>query len=817
MFLLKSIGSAIFGRQDTELMKLPSGSLTRITSRTTGATVTVTRQLVYKEATLAVRRTDREFNYQLVCARVFEEGEDEVEQQEDQDENDDDALDDECAFLIDESLKFVALADSPTLSWFDPLSHSNDAFEFKADQTTPATIAAFESLVFASKYERRERKPHADASDAELNAYFDFLRASALNARTASQSPVKKPGGLVGSKTGGVGAAATATAPQMTPGPATQQQQQQQQLQKKKVPVVEKEKEKDATPAQRNSPVPMSLGSTPLAINKNLAAPVAPEGESIVKVVGDLYLYDNRVSQFNLMRESITAEITRTAKYEFNLTIADSVQAYISQPLDSSMNPQFNSHASCFVWLWKQDDGSDSVYPWSVKFADPAQEALFRDAFGACMYESLNKADFLKVKAEDRGYLVNAYQEDVEMEEAEDEEEEEEKEEESESEDEDAFVEATDNSAPGDKTAKITNLTIGHRDRSYFVRGHSIGVLGHPDADSVEYSTVINNVKSLSDNKSFTPTKVLLHDQDRSMLLMRPNEQHTVYRMDLEVGKVVEEWKIDDITPVTEILPEAKGAGMTPSRNLVGINHNSIFRLDPRLETKLVRSESKTYASNVGAFQCATTTASGKLAVGSSKGDIRLYDKLNVRAKTHLPGLGDPVLGIDTTESGKWVVATCKNYLLLVCTEAKDAKSSAKGAVFSGFNKSLGDQKPFPVRLQLRPEHVAYMGGDVSFTPARFNTSNGEDGEGQFEETSIITSTGPYVVTWNFRRVKSGKLNDYTIKQYGSEIVADNFKFGQDKNILVALPEDVCMTSRKSLQTPTKMLKSRSSIVNSPY
>ncbi|KAJ3020130.1 UNVERIFIED_CONTAM: hypothetical protein HDU68_010331 [Siphonaria sp. JEL0065] len=784
----RSIGSVIWGKSDAALMQIPSGSLHKVTTRNTATSTQVSKQQLFKDATLMVRRTNTAFNYQLVATRLFEEGED--EDNEDPDSLDDD--DTEAAFLLDEELHL--LVTDQTVRWSDPLAPAGTLvhYEYEATDASPATLFAFEGVAYTSMYERRAKKNHSDATDDELDKYFAFVRAGAVANANAVAAAAKKVGGLV-----------TGTASPPKQQPKQPQLAQTEKTPGKKGPVHDLKKE--TTPSQ--SPVPMSMGTTPLAINKNLT----PSGESIVKVEGDLYLYDNRVSQFNLMRETIAAEIIRTARFEFHLIISDATQAYISQPLDNNMNPQFNTHASCFVWLWKQEDGSDTVYPWSIKFADAAQEALFRDAFGACMYEALNRSEFLKVKSEDRGYLVNAYQEDVEMVDAEEEDEErqaaQEEEEEEESEDEGAFMEAHDNSAPGDKSAKITNLTIGHGDRSYFVRGHSIGVLGHPDADSVEYSTVINNVKSLSDNKSFTPSKVLLHDQDQSMLLMRPNEEHIVYRMDLNVGKVVEEWKIDDITPVTEIIPEAKNAGMTPSRNLVGINHNSIFRLDPRQETKLVRSESKTYASNVGKFNCATTTASGKLAVGSSKGDIRLYDKLNVRAKTHLPGLGDPVSGIDTTENGKWVIATCKNYLLLVCTEAKDTKATGRGAVFSGFNKSLGDQKPFPVRLQLRPEHVAYMGGSVSFTPARFNTSSGNN-SGEFEETSIVTSTGSFVVTWNFRRVKQGKLNDYTIKQYGTEIVADNFKFGEDKNILVALPEDICMTSRKSLQTPTKMLKS---------
>lgn len=85
------------------------------------------------------------------------------------------------------------------------------------------------------------------------------------------------------------------------------------------------------------------------------------------------------------------------------------------------------------------------------------------------------------------------------------------------------------------------------------------------------------------------------------------------------------------------------------------------------------------------------------------------------------------------------------------------------------------------------------MDSAVSFTPARFNTGVNE------AEKTIVTSTGKYVVTWNFRRLKQGRTDDYSIKQYDSRVVADNFKFGADKNIIVALEHNVIMANKKDL------------------
>lgn len=96
----------------------------------------------------------------------------------------------------------------------------------------------------------------------------------------------------------------------------------------------------------------------------------------------------------------------------------------------------------------------------------------------------------------------------------------------------------------------------------------------------------------------------------------------------------------------------------------------------------------------------------------------------------------------------------------------------------------------------------------------------------------------------NFKSVKRGKFDDYSIRKYQSNVVADDFKFGTDKNVVVALEQDVFMVNKKHLQkvrvcelalcevlltvqnrkptreslsTPVKQLRSRSSIVNSPY
>lgn len=71
-------------------------------------------------------------------------------------------------------------------------------------------------------------------------------------------------------------------------------------------------------------------------------------------------------------------------------------------------------------------------------------------------------------------------------------------------------------------------------------------------------------------------------------------------------------------------------------------------------------------------------------------------------------------------------------------------------------------------------------------------------------EKTIVTSTGPFVIAFNFRAVKSGKLREYKIKRYDETIVADNFRFGDDREIVVTMPNDLRLEAKSQLLSPTR-------------
>nr|XP_031859921.1 uncharacterized protein CI109_004528 [Kwoniella shandongensis]KAA5526993.1 hypothetical protein CI109_004528 [Kwoniella shandongensis] len=589
--------------------------------------------------------------------------------------------------------------------------------------------------------------------------------------------------------------------------------------------------ELEALKFDEKSKAPLKSTSTtsPLALEEQLSTLTVSEDPFkdvpvLHRAVAELYLFDTETDVFVIQEKEVDADMASNGEFDTWIIVRHNSVPFISAPIDAEMNPRFDMANHAFMFTFRETEGLPGM-TWCLRFKEDVFTE-WKDKFTIYMWEGKNRASYAKAKADEQRYIQEAY-EDVEMAEPEAEEEEpvesdEEEESQQASTDNEEDESESEETAAFGRGSKNQQLAVGYKnDMSFVTRGDMIGVFAHKD-DKLRFRTAIDRVKNV-EGKSFSPGKMMLHNQDADMLLLDPNNKSSVYRMDLEYGKVVDEWKVSDSIEVSNIIPDSKYAQMNPQQTLIGHSHNGLFRIDPRVSgNKLVESQFKQYATK-NDFSAATTTESGKLAVASNKGDIRLFDQIGKNAKTALPALGDPIIGVDVSADGRWLVATCKTYLLLIDTLIGDGRY--KGSL--GFDRSFpADSKPVPRRLQLKPEHVAYMEDAVSFTPARFNTGVNET------EKTIVTSTGKYVIIWNFRRLKQGRTDDYQIKQYDSRVVADNFKFGADKNIIVALEHNVLMANKKELAKPTrsslaphaalstptrKIRQSHSHIVDSPY
>lgn len=746
-------------------------------------------ELIFKDAAATIRRTGQEFQYQLVVQRAYEEGEEELAEEEDE-EGAADALDkDERVFLLDQALHFRSVVrdgGEKVLAWRDLSGDPGDLYEFVCDSSvSPDKVATFESAAVQCQYERKYRRSFQQATEEELQE-FSFEEDSPI----PSASPIDSPRGP---------SAAESTAAMA----------------------------KDVEYATKKGIIK--------PIEETTAAPAAgnvPEAREILaKERAELHMFDFASGTFILQDSEVIATVSEIGNWQYWLQITGTEKEWLGQSVVGDINPVFNFEYLSFIFNHYADDGS--AYSWLLRFKDQPTEERFQEGLMQALWEQLNEIKWEKQKEDDRDYVLDAFQ-DLTMEDQEPEKEEEAEEEEEEEEDEGQRSEHYDTDEEEDDVLTglrdenvNSQLAVGYKhDRSFVVRGSKIGVFKHTPNNNLEFSTNISKVETPG-GKLFSPKKVMLHAEDSNMILQDGTNPNALYRMDLEYGKVVDEWKVHDDIGVTTFAPEQKFSQMTGAQPFLGVSNNALFRVDPRQSgNKLVDANLKQYASK-NDFSAAATTEKGYIAVASNKGDVRLFDRLGINAKTHIPALGEPIIGLDVSADGRWVLATCRTYLLLIDAMQKDGKNEGK----LGFEKSFAkDSKPQPRRLGLQPAHVAQFQHEtkqpLAFTPARFNT--GVDSE----ETSIITATGPFIITWNLKKVLAGRKDPYTIKRYGENVMADNFRFGSDKNVIVALPNEVNMVQKKSFKKPTResiagpMTPARRSaahrlgrndIVNSPY
>ncbi|KAJ3736290.1 VID27 cytoplasmic protein-domain-containing protein [Lentinula guzmanii] len=741
-----------------EVVKISTGQLYLLRP----GNIRTSRECIYNEAMATIRRVPNvEHNFLLVITRVYEEGGQELLEDEDE-------TDEEREFLISQELEFrtdKTLEGEPTFVWRDLAGDVDEFFEFVAIGTNEPTKAFFETCMYRAMYERKYMRTADSVNEPDLEEF------------------VYKPPTI------------------------------------KKPPPRRKAARAPSTSSveEVNSPPPETTNTSPKGKGKALGVKQLP-GTPVYELE-EVELYHWEGEQGFINQGIFAAHIVKTGQYSYVLCASTDADILLEHECNSSMNPKFNPRMRSVTWN-HVEEGQD-VTSWLFAFPSEEEYSKFCTIYLQCGWETLNQIPFDKIKEEDKKYVLSSTNEDVEMQDIEDEEEDEEEvlseldpDEESESdEDEDYDDEEEPRQPEGDSNSQ---LTVGYRrDNAFVVRGNNIGVFRHDsDNGTMKYAGTISKI-STPKGQVFKPENIMLHEQDSKMVMMNPANPHSLYQADIEYGKVVEEWKVHDDITVSHIAPTDKFAPTTHEQTLIGASHNALFRIDPRISgTKMVDSQYKQYAGK-NKFSGVVTTASGKLAVASEKGDLRLFDSIGKNAKTALPPLGDPILGIDATADGRWIVATTKTYLLLIDTLIGEGKY--QGSL--GFDRSFpATAKPIPRRLRLRNEHVAYMNHDISLTPARFNT-----GEGQ-EENAIVTSTGQFVIAWDFAKVKKGLLDRYEIKKYEDTVVQDNFRFGDDKEIVVALKNNVIQVNKKALKKPTRKSlgaaatgASRSSIVNTPY
>jgi VID27 C-terminal WD40-like domain/VID27 PH-like domain len=527
----------------------------------------------------------------------------------------------------------------------------------------------------------------------------------------------------------------------------------------------------------------------------------------LVRADAELYIYDTAAECFKCriqeavvtINSAVAAEDGRRA-FLFMVFEKGSGAAVVECEVDNSMSAQFFAQTTSLVWVvtTMADTDVDAIAEgefdptsqvcMSLKFHDADSFCRMQNQYAVCLYEVNNQVtmESMKLKDEDRAYIMASANEDYAPMEfvSDDESTREEDEEDASRMLQDDRPEAR--ASLGGAADGFTNSQLAvafNNDRTFVVRGDKLGVLSHAGRDGVEHRTTVTFADPEKLGATFKPSKILLHEKDSSMLVLDEADPTRVMRMDLERGEVVEQWggNLTGGTDFRSLTLTEKYANLTHNQEFMGLNKNQLLRMDPRSKEFIVQS--KKYAAGTRArLEAFATTGAGYIATASENGDIRMFDAVGKNAKTHLPGLGDRVRGIDVTEDGNFVLATTEKYLLVIDTRVK-------GETKSGFQKSMGKNKPQPIKLVVSPQDRAkHRIGEISFTTAHFNT-------GASLERSIVTSTGPFIVTWNFRAVKQGKKDAYQIKRFKDSIVADQFAYGNDGKIVITLPNDVTLNS----------------------
>jgi hypothetical protein len=272
----------------------------------------------------------------------------------------------------------------------------------------------------------------------------------------------------------------------------------------------------------------------------------------------ELHLFEVTSGTFLLQDSDVTAKVIEVSKWQYWLHISSSERDWLSQEVFADLNPVFNFEYLSFIF---NHYVADAAYSWLLRFKDQSRLENFQDGLMQALWEHLNEQKWIKAKEDERDYVTSAFQ-DLTMEDAPLAEEEEEGEEEEadgdgqRSEHYDTDEEEDDVETRPDDGQVNSQLAVGYKhDRSFVVRGSKIGVFKHTPNNNLEFSTNISKVET-PEGKLFSPKKVMLHAEDTNMILQNEANPNSLYRMDLEYGKVVDEWKVHDDIPVNTFAPE---------------------------------------------------------------------------------------------------------------------------------------------------------------------------------------------------------------------------------------------------------------------
>ncbi|ODV85758.1 hypothetical protein CANARDRAFT_27850 [[Candida] arabinofermentans NRRL YB-2248] len=771
-----------------ELILIPSGQLFLIRSPTSPKSE---NECLYSEVVATIKETTQPFCYQLVINKLGSEEQDPLGGDDSDDGNDEEELFESesnslKSFLIVEELKFCLSRkyDKHIIAWKDVDGDFGDMFELRiAPSVNIDTINQFMTAIYKCEYEYKYSKPSLDLTLTDLKEFI-----------VSRDAVFDNEPGLLSSLTSSSEYVIAPETPKSS-----------------KVRAVTVESESDEEVYEDAA----ETGSTDV------------EGTVLVEAKGSVYLYDPVDRQFKLQQPQCLLSITDLKNYDYWMDIKHAkthktiVASYIEQ-----INPSFNYEEKSmdFYYVTEKD-----ALVWRAVFKTAESFAEFHRVAAKALWQQKNKQPWEKLTDIDQEYMIDSFgdlklaDEDMQVEDGDDDffsaddfESETDSKPlkqsyknqklfvDSDSDDDEDIAHSALRQRFKKSSAHNQGLKVGYKDFNTFIpRGDRIGVFREDsDSDDLEFTNAIENITSSKDKKKkLSPTNLMLLDGDSKMVFQNKGDINKMHLMDLEYGKVVEEWGIQEkgvSVPVVNYAPRSKLAERTGEQTFLGLSHQQLFVVDPRLQEKIVPGEQKSYKTKVD-FTHLATTEDGYTVVANSKGELKLYNKINMNAKTALPGLGDKVIGLETSGDGRYVLATCQDYLLLIDTKIRDGKYQGS----SGFERSFSkDSKPLPKKLKLQPQHYALIkktAKDASFTKATFNISLNSRSK---RPVTITTTVGPYVIVWSLAKVLKNERDTYTITKYHENVLESAFTATSSKKVILASADDVGLVNRRAFKTP---------------
>ena len=287
------------------------------------------------------------------------------------------------------------------------------------------------------------------------------------------------------------------------------------------------------------------------------------------------------------------------------------------------------------------------------------------------------------------------------------------------------------------------------------------------------------------DNNNICFSNGLLYKSENNMLLLDENNPFVLYQYDLPKEKIVNEWKTDK-TSISDICSLKKRGQTTDEPLIYGVNSKSVFTLDERVNNKNNIVDIKTYTTKNYANKIMSND-NGQFVTGSIKGDLRIYDKMGIKAKNLFSFYGDPIRYIDISSDDQYILLTCDKYLILINSGCNEEDKNS-------FLKTIKTvERKTPLRLQIKTTDVAKYGlNNANYTAAKFNKNKSG-------ENNIITSLGEYIIIWNYNDIRKGKISSYTIRKVNDLVIDNDFKFGKGNKIVIAMPTKIRIQNQKKI------------------